>query len=61
MYDLFGRGFYEWWAGLSRVFRLVIALVILALAGLSTWLFPEAWLLWGPGLAAGGVLLLASW
>jgi hypothetical protein len=60
MYDIFGRGFYEWWSGLSRVSRLLAALGILALAGIAAWGFPGAWLLWGPALAAGGVLLLAS-
>ena len=60
MYDLFDRWFYEWWAGLSRASRLVTALVILALAGVTAWLFPEGWLFWVPAFVAGGVLLLFS-
>lgn len=60
MYDLFDRWFYEWWAGLSRPFRLITALVILALAGIAAWIFPALWLLWVPALVVGGVLLLFS-
>jgi hypothetical protein len=60
MYDLFGRAFYEWWSGLPRLARIVTALAILGLAGIVGWSFPEAWLLWGPVLAAGTVLLLVG-
>jgi hypothetical protein len=60
MFDLFGRGFYEWWGGLGRITRLVVAVLIVSLAGGAAWGFPEQWLLWGPALVAGSVLLLAS-
>ena len=60
MHDLFGRVFYEWWGGLPRVARIVTALVILGLAGVAAWVFPEGWLLWEPALAAGAVLLLVG-
>ena len=60
MYELFGRGFYDWWAGLSRLTRVVVALVILAASATAAFLFPDAWLIWGPALITGGVLLLAA-
>ena len=60
MGELFGRQFYEWWSGLSRISRLVTALVIIALAGITAWAFTSAWLLWVPALVTGCILLLLS-
>jgi len=60
MHDIFGRAFYNWWAGLNRALRIVVALTILGISGGAAWLFPSAGLLWGPPLVAGGVLLLLS-
>jgi len=60
MYDIFGRGFYEWWAGLNYASRILVAPVILGIAGVVAWLFPSSWIIWGPAFVAGGVLLLAG-
>lgn len=60
MYDLFGPGFYEWWAGLSRGGRLAVAAIVLVSSGAAGFFFFDAWLIYVPAAIVGTVLLLAA-
>lgn len=60
MNEPFGQRFYEWWAGLDARYRYGVAAVILA-ASATAWYFDSGgWLLWGPLLFVGIVLLLCA-
>jgi len=60
MLEPFGRGFYEWWAGLVPGYRYGVAIALLALSG-GAWYFDfGGWILWGPLFFVGVVLLLCA-
>ena len=57
MYEPFGRGFYEWWAGLNPVFRYGVGAAVVVAAGLLWWLKVfDAWFC--GSLAVVGIILL---
>lgn len=58
MYEPFGFGFYEWWAGLGRGWHWTIALATLKAGGILAWLLPGSWHFWLPVLVTGGVLVI---
>lgn len=60
MYEHFGFGFYEWWAGLRRLTRVTIALAILAAGATLAWFMPNDGFLWLPIVITGGVLVVAA-
>jgi hypothetical protein len=55
-----GPSIFEWWAGLPRGTRIIVALVVLASGGVSALCFPSAWLMWGPIATAGAAMLFAA-
>jgi hypothetical protein len=58
MYEPFGRGFYEWWAGLHASYRYGVAIAILIVSGLLWYSDVGGWVLGGPLFFLGVVLLL---
>jgi hypothetical protein len=54
----FGRGFYEWWAGLDESYRYGVAIAILVASGLLWYFGVGGWMLAGPLFLVGVVLLL---
>jgi hypothetical protein len=59
MYEPFGRGFYEWWAGLPPVFRYGVGAALLVVSSIL-WLFDTADYGFWVALAMVGIVLLLA-
>ena len=58
MNDLFGLGFFEWWAGLRRTVRVLVGVALLVVGLTLAYLAAASGFVWVPLVITGGLLVL---